>query len=115
MYEFWYDYGKKKIWRKDRTMLHWYRKLGSKHKNTFFKDIAEDIETRFDTANYQLEKILLKGKNSKVISGMENELLGKIMKERVGLRLKTNSYLTDEDSEDKKIKRQKNVCHKTKT
>ena len=46
---------------------------------------------------------------------MENELLGKIMKERVGLRLKTNSYLTDEDSEDKKIKRQKNVCHKTKT
>ena len=58
-------------------MLHWYRKLGSKHKNTFFKDIAEDIETRFDTANYQLEKILLKGKNSKVISGMENELLGK--------------------------------------
>ena len=32
-----------------------------------YKDIAEDVETRFDTSNYQLERPLPKGKNKKVI------------------------------------------------
>ena len=30
----------------------------------------------------------------------------------VGLRAKTYSYLIDDSSEDKKAKKQKNVCHK---
>ena len=29
------------------------------------KDIAEDVETRFDTSNYELERFLSKGKNKK--------------------------------------------------
>ena len=32
-----------------------------------YKDFAEDIETRFDTSNYELNRPLPKGKNKKVI------------------------------------------------
>ena len=44
------------------------------------KDIAEDIEIRFGTSNYELNRPCLK-----------DELGGKIMKEFVGLRTKTYS------------------------
>ena len=37
------------------------------------------------------------------------------MKEFVGLRPKTYSYLEDSDDENKKAKGQKNMCHKKKT
>ena len=37
------------------------------------------------------------------------------MKEFVGLRAKTYAYLMDDDSEHKKSKRNKEVCHKKKT
>ena len=30
-----------------------------------YKDIAEDVETRFDTSNYELDRPLPKGKNKK--------------------------------------------------
>ena len=48
-----------------------------------YKDIAEDVETRFDTSNYELEcnsidRPLPKGKNKKVIGLMKDELGGKI-------------------------------------
>ena len=49
-----------------------------------YKDITEDVETRFNTSNYELEKPLLKGKNKKVIGVMKDEIGGKIMKEFVG-------------------------------
>ena len=32
-----------------------------------YKDIAEDIDTRLDTSNYELERPLTKAKNNKVI------------------------------------------------
>ena len=38
---------------------------------------------------------------------MKDDLGGKIMKEFVGLRVKTYSYLIDDNSEDKKNKRHK--------
>ena len=55
-----------------------------------YKDIAEDVETRFDTSNYELEcnsieRPLPKGKNKKVIGLMNDELGRKIMTKLVGL------------------------------
>ena len=56
-----------------------------------YKDIAEDVEIRFYTSNYELDRPLPKGKNKKVIGLMKDALGGKIMKEFVGLRAKTYS------------------------
>ena len=39
-----------------------------------YKDIAEDVETRFDSSNYQLERPLPKGENKKVIRLMKDQL-----------------------------------------
>ena len=66
------------------------------------KNIAEDVETRFDTSYLETEKPLPKGKNKKVIGLMKNKLGGQITKEFVGLRAKTYSYLKDNDDEEKK-------------
>ena len=44
------------------------------------KDIAEVVETRFDTSNFELDRLLPKGKNKKVIGLMKDELGGQIMK-----------------------------------
>ena len=71
-----------------------------------YKDIAEDVESRFDTSNYELDRPLTKGKNKKVTGLMENELGGKTMTKFVGLRAKTYSYLVDNDHEDKKAKKE---------
>ena len=70
----------------------------------FFKDIANDVEKRFDTSNYECDRPLPTGKNEKVIGLMKDELRGKIMTEFVALRPKTYSYLTDDCKEDKKAK-----------
>ena len=39
-----------------------------------YKDIAEDVETRFDSSNYELERPLPKGENKKVIRLMKDQL-----------------------------------------
>ena len=70
----------------------------------FYKDIANDVEKRFDTSNYEVDKPLSTGKNKKVIGLMKDELGGRIIREFVALRLKPYSYLTDECKEDKKAK-----------
>ena len=62
-----------------------------------FADIPKDVETRFDTSNYELD-----------------ELSEKIMKEFAALRVKTYSYLTDINDIEKKGKGIK-ICHKTRT
>ena len=49
-----------------------YRKTGD-----IYKDIAEDVEARFDTLNFELEKPLPKGKIKKVNGLMKDELGGK--------------------------------------
>ena len=69
-----------------------------------YEDTAEDVGTRLDTSNYELDRRLPKGKNKKVIRVMKDELGGKIMKEFIRLRAKTFSYLIDDCSEDKKAK-----------
>ena len=70
----------------------------------FYKDIANDVEKRFDTSNYEVNRPLPTGKNKKVIGLMKDELGVKIMTEYVALRPKTYSYLTDDCKKDKKAK-----------
>ena len=70
----------------------------------FYKYIANDVEKRFDTSNYEVNRTLPTGKNKKVIGLMKDELGGKIITEFVTLRPKTYLYSTDDDKEDKKAK-----------
>ena len=75
----------------------------------FYKDIADDVEKRFDTSNHEINRPLPTGKNKKVIGLMKDELRGKIVTEFVALRPTTYSYLTDDYEEDKKQKEQRSL------
>ena len=106
MYEFWYNYIKPKY--NDNVRL-CYMDTDSfvMHikTNDFYKDIASDVENRFDTSNYEVNRPFFPiGKNKKVIGLMKDELGGKIITEFVTLRPKTYSFLTDDGKEDKKAK-----------
>ena len=68
----------------------------------FYNDIADDVEKRFDTSNYKVNRPLPTGKNKKRIGLMKDELGGKIMIEFVTLRPKTYSHLMDDGGGDKK-------------
>ena len=68
--------------------------------DNIYKDIEVDVETIFDTSNYELDRPLPKGNNKKVISLMKNELGPKIVREIYGLKAKISSYLIDASSED---------------
>ena len=70
----------------------------------FYKDIANDVEKRFDTSNYESDRPLPTGKNKKVIGLMKDELGGRVITEFVAFRPKTYSYLTDDCKEDKRAK-----------
>ena len=72
--------------------------------NDFYKDIANAVEKRFNTSNYEVNRPLPIGKNKKVIGLMKDELGGKIITEFATLRPKTYSYSTDDCKEDKKAK-----------
>ena len=45
----------------------------------FYKDVADDVEKRFDTSDYEVDRPLPTGKNKKVIGLTKDELRGKIM------------------------------------
>ena len=68
-----------------------------------YKYIAEDVETTFDTSNYELDRPLPKT-YQKVIGLMKDESGGKIMTKCLGLRAKTYSYLIDDKSKKKDTK-----------
>ena len=116
MYEFWYDYMKPKYG--DNVKL-CYMDTDNfiMHIKTedFYKGIANDIEKRFDTSNYEVNRPLPIGKNKKVIRLIKDELGGKITTEFVVLRPKTYSYLMDDGGSDKKAKGTKEVCYNTKS
>ena len=76
----------------------------------FYKDIAEDVEDRFDTSGY-CDRPLPIGKNKMVIGPMKDELGGEIMKEFIALRPKMYSYRVG-NSEPKKCKGIKSVWSK---
>ena len=68
MYGFWYDYVKPKYGEKaklcymDTDSFIIYIKT-----HYIYKHIAEDVEIRFHTSNYRLDKPLPKGKNKKYL------------------------------------------------
>ena len=105
MYEFWYDYMKPKY--NDNVKL-CYMDTDSFtmniKTNDFYKDISNDVENRFDTSNYEVNRPLPTGKNKKIIGLMNDELGGKIITEFVTLRPKTYLFLTNDGKEDKKAK-----------
>ena len=105
MYDFWYDYMKPKY--DDKVKLCYIDTdsfiISIKTKD-FYKDIADDVDKRFDTSNYEVDRPLPTGKNKKVIGLMKDELGERIIREFVALRPKTYSYLTDDCKEDKKAK-----------
>ena len=45
-------------------------------KHDIYKDIGEDVETRFSTSNYELDRPLPIGKHKKVIGLIKDELGG---------------------------------------
>ena len=105
MYEFWYDYMKPRYG--DNVKL-CYMDTDSFIMNIktedFYKDIANDVEKKFGTSNYECDKPLPTGTNKKVIGLMKDELGGRVITEFVALRPNTYSYLTDGCKEDKKAK-----------
>ena len=105
MYEFWYDYMKPKYGENIKLC---YMDTDSFITNIktedFYKNIANDLEKRFDTSNYDVNRPLPTGKNKKVIGLMKDELGGRVITEFVILKPKTYSHLTDDFKEDKKAK-----------
>ena len=115
MYEFWYDYVKPKYDEKVKLCyMDTYSLIVYIKTDDIYKDIAEDVETRFDTSDYELDRPLCKGKNTKVMESMKYELGEKIMTKFVGLGAKTYSYFIDHGSEDKKAKGAKKCIIKRK-
>ena len=82
MYEFWYDYIKPKYQNNAKLC---YMDIESFiiyiKTEDFYEDIANDVEERFDTSNYEVNRPLSTEKNKKVIGLMKDELEGKIITE----------------------------------
>ena len=114
MYVFWYDYVKPK-YGENANFCYMDTERFIVHLKTddIYKDIVKDVETRFDTWSFDLDRPLPNGKNKTVIGLIKDELGGEIMKELVGLRAKASIQKTIM----MKVKRQKaqKVCDKRKT
>ena len=95
MYEFHYDYMRPKYCSKVKLC---YMDTDSFvyeiETEDFYRDIAKDVEKRFDTSGYSKDdnRPLPIGINKKVIGLMKDELGGKIMTEFVALRTKMYAY-----------------------
>ena len=105
MYEFWYDYMKPKY--NDNVRLCYMDTdsfIMNIKTNNFYKDIANDVECKFDTSNYEVKRPLPIEKNKKVIGLMKDEPEGEFIAEFFALRPKAYSYLTDNVKIDEKAK-----------
>ena len=110
MYEFWYDYMKPKY--NDDVKLCYIDTdifIMNIKTNDFYEDIASDVENKFDTSTYEVNRPLPTGKNKKIIGLMKDELGGKIITEFVTLRPKTYSFLTDDVKKIKRLKEQRSA------
>ena len=109
MYEFWYGYIKSKYGENVKLLYNTGNFVVHVKTGDIYKDIADNVETSFDTTNFELDRPLPKEINPKVIESMKDELAGEILKEFVGLSVKTDSYLKDNNDDDKNRKIQKIV------
>ena len=105
MYEFHYDYMKRKY--DDNSLTLCYMDTDSLIYNIktddFYKDIADDVADRFGTSGYNPDRPLPVGLNKKVIGLMKDEFGGDIMSEFVTLRPKMYAYKVG-STESKKCK-----------
>ena len=73
MYELWYDYMKPKY--NDKVKLCYMDTdsfVMNIKRSDFYKDIANDVDKRLDTSNYEVDRPLPTGKNKKVIGLMKD-------------------------------------------
>ena len=81
MYELWYDYNEPKYQQNAKLC---YVNTGSFiiYIKTIdvCKDIADDVDKRFDTPNYEINRPLPTGKNKKVIELIKDELGGNLLR-----------------------------------
>ena len=117
MFDFHYNYIKKKYPKEKAKLL--FTDTDSLmyqiYTDDFYKDIAPDIETKFDTSDYPSnhESGILTGVNKKVIGMFKDEVAGKQITHFVGLRPKLYSYKVEDDKEVRKCKGvKKNVVKK---
>ena len=98
MYEFWYDYiepnnqNNAKLCYVDTDSFI----IINITTEDVYEDTEDDVENRFDTSDYEVNRTLPIGENKKVIGLMKDELGGKILTESVALRPNTYSYLMDD-------------------
>ena len=87
MYEFCYNYVKSKD---DENGKRCYMDTNSfivrAETEGLYKDVVEDISTRVDSSNFQLDRSFSNRKHEKVIGSMKYELGQQTIKEFVGLR-----------------------------
>ncbi|XP_065364524.1 uncharacterized protein LOC135957667 [Calliphora vicina] len=115
MYDFHYDYILPKY--KSKVQLNYMDTdsfIYTIQTDDFYNDILNDIDTRFDTSEYEINNQFgIPQKNKKVLGMMKDENNGILMKEFVGLRAKMYSFKTEDLKETKKAKGVKrNVSNK---
>ncbi|XP_072048278.1 uncharacterized protein [Amphiura filiformis] len=82
----------------------------------FYRDIAPDLDARFDTSNYSADHPsgIRTGVNKKVLGKFKDEAGGKQIAELVGLRAKLYAFRMHKGSEEKKCKGVKKAVVKKK-
>ena len=105
MYDFHYNYIKRKYG--DKAILLFTDTDSLKYliqTEDFYKDISENLTSRFDTSNYPPNHPsgIPSGLNKKVLGMFKDEAGGKVIDEFVGLRAKLYSYKMLEGEESKK-------------
>ena len=107
MYDFHYNYIKKKYGDKAKLLLTDTDSLMYEiQTEDFYKDINKDVKDRFDTSDYPFDHPsgIPSGINKKVLGMFKDEANGNIIDEFVGLRAKLYSYKMFEGKESKKCK-----------
>ena len=107
MYDFHYNYIKKKYGDKAKLLLTDTDSLMYEiQTEDFYKDISGDVKDRFDTSDYKSDHPsgILSGFNKKVLGMFKDEANGDIIDEFVGLRAKLYSYKMFKGEESKKCK-----------